>query len=337
MLIQTNISLLPYNTFGIDVLAENLVKLNNFHDFQTLIQEPLSNENKLILGGGSNILFTKNVEGLVIINQMKGIEKIDENEDHVWLKVMAGEVWHEFVLYAIEHQYGGVENLALIPGCVGAAPMQNIGAYGAEVKDTIESVEFWHWEEKQFIVLNNESCEFGYRESIFKKNFKDKIFITSVVFKLNKKHQLNTAYGAIQSQLKTMGVSHPSIKTVATAVIEIRQSKLPNPKLIGNAGSFFKNPTIAKNHFEELVSQYPEMPHFEISNNEFKIPAGWLIEQCGWKGKRIGNSGVHALQALVLVNYGGATGSEIFKLSEEIIDSVNHQFKIKLEREVNIR
>jgi len=336
MLVQKNISLLPYNTFGIDVIAENLVIVKTFQDFQKLIQNPIINENKLILGGGSNILLTKNVEGLVIINQLRGIDKIDENDDHVWLKVMAGEVWHDFVLYAIEHQYGGIENLALIPGCVGAAPMQNIGAYGAEVKDTIESVEFWHWEEKQFKVFDKETCEFGYRESIFKKNFKGKIFITSVVFKLNKKHELNTDYGAIQSQLKAMGVHHPSIKTIVNAVIEIRQSKLPNPKQIGNAGSFFKNPTVSQNQFKTLRTNYPEMPHFEISTNEFKIPAGWLIEQCGWKGKRVGNTGVHANQALVLVNYGGATGSEIFKLSEKIIDSVLKQFEIQLEREVNI-
>lgn len=336
MLVQKNISLLPYNTFGIDVIAENLVIVKTFQDFQTLIQNPIINENKLILGGGSNILLTKNVEGLVIINQLRGIDKIDENDDHVWLKVMAGEVWHDFVLYAIEHQYGGIENLALIPGCVGAAPMQNIGAYGAEVKDTIESVEFWHWEEQQFKVFDKETCEFGYRESIFKKNFKGKIFITSVVFKLNKKHELNTDYGAIQSQLKTMGISLPSIKSIANAVIEIRQSKLPNPKLIGNAGSFFKNPTVSQNQFKTLRTHYPEMPHFQISTNEFKIPAGWLIEQCGWKGKRVGNTGVHANQALVLVNYGGATGSEIFKLSEKIIDSVLKQFEIQLEREVNI-
>lgn len=335
MLVQRNISLKPYNSFGIDVAASHFVELHHEAELMVLTDDATLPAKRLVLGGGSNILFTKNVEALVIKNNMKGIEVAEENEAHVWLQVKAGEVWHELVLYAIAHNLGGIENLAFIPGCVGASPMQNIGAYGVEVKDVIDEVVCWHWEEKRMMVLNNQACNFSYRDSIFKQELREKVLITSVVFKLNKLHKLNTSYGAIQQQLSTMGVHEPSIKAVANAVIAIRKSKLPNPAKIGNAGSFFKNPTISVAQFESIKQHHPDIPSFS-AKYVVKLPAGWLIEQCGWKGYRAGDAGVHTLQALVLVNYGNATGDEIFQLSEKIIASVQAQFGIALEREVNL-
>jgi UDP-N-acetylmuramate dehydrogenase len=331
MLIQEHISLLPYNTFGIDAVAERFTIITD-----TAQLKDIPAGEKHIIGGGSNVLFTKDVDGLVILNRIKGIKVIQEDNTYVWLKVMSGEVWHELVMYAISKTLGGIENLALIPGTVGAAPMQNIGAYGVEVKDVIEKVTAWHWEEQQFITLTNEECQFGYRDSIFKHELKGKVLITDVVFKLDKHHKFHTEYGAIQQQLNDVGIDRLSIKAIADAVIAIRSSKLPDPKQIGNAGSFFKNPTIGKEQFAQLQQQYPAIPSYPVDEQTVKVPAGWLIEQCGLKGIRKGATGVHEKQALVLVNYGGAKGNEVWQLSGEVVDAVAQKFGISLEREVQV-
>lgn len=333
MKLLNNISLKPYNTFGIDVPAEYFTELDNSN---LLAEITALSYIKRVLGGGSNILLTKPVNGLVIHNKLKGITIEKEDSEHVWCRVQSGEVWHDFVLYAINRGFGGIENLALIPGTVGASPMQNIGAYGVEAKETIESVTCWHWQEKAFREYNNEGCRFGYRDSIFKQQLKDKTLITSVVFRLNKKPVYNVSYGAITQELEGMGVTELSVKAIAYAVMKIRTSKLPDPRDIGNAGSFFKNPTISLAHFERLHAHYANVPSYPVSNTLVKIPAGWLIEQCGWKGYRSGDMGVHAKQALVLVNYGHAKGGDIWKLSGEILDSVAERFGIELEREVQV-
>jgi len=331
MHLQQNISLKPYNTFGIDVPAEYFMDLNDINTLPEITSLP---QQKHIVGGGSNILLTQPVSGLVIHNAVKGIAIEREDDAHVWLRVQAGEIWHSLVLYVINKGWGGIENLALIPGTVGASPMQNIGAYGVEAKETIESVTFWYWKEKTFLTYSNRECNFGYRDSIFKHELKDKVFITSVVFKLKKQPAYNKSYGAIEEELENMGVHHLSVKAIAYAVMHIRKSKLPDPKEIGNAGSFFKNPTIAKKQYEELRGIYPNIPSYKVNNALVKVPAGWLIEQCGWKGYRKGDAGVHAKQALVLVNYGNAKGDEIWKLSGEILNSVKEKFGVVLEREV---
>lgn len=336
MNLQQNVSLKLYNTFGMDVVAEFFTTLTHTSQIEELATDTSLPKNKSILGGGSNILLTKNVSGLLIKNELKGIKLVEENDSNVWLQVSAGEVWHDLVIYTINKGWGGLENLSLIPGCVGASPMQNIGAYGVEVKDTIEEVVAWHWEEGKFVELKNDDCEFGYRDSIFKKELKDKTLITSVTFKLNKHHKLNTSYGAIQQQLGVMGVSEPSIKSVSDAVIAIRSSKLPDPKKIGNSGSFFKNPTIPIEQFEKLQTHYPNISSYKVNDTEMKLAAGWLIEHCGWKGYRKGDAGVHEKQALVLVNYGNAKGKDIYNLSSEIVESVKEKFGIELEREVQI-
>lgn len=336
MQIAKHISLRHHNTFGIDVNAAYYTELHQLDDLAELSEKVSGYEGHLVIGGGSNILFTQPVNGLVIKNCLKGIETVEENNAHVWLQVMAGEVWHEFVLHAINNNLGGIENLSLIPGCVGASPMQNIGAYGVEVKDTIDEVVAWDWEKKSFTVFKNKDCRFGYRGSIFKQELKNKVLITSVTFRLDKTHRLNTSYGAIRQELDVMGVSEPTIKSVSEAVIAIRSSKLPDPKKIGNAGSFFKNPAITIEQFDQLKEHYMNIPSYPADDNLVKVPAGWLIEQSGWKGYRNGDAGVHEKQALVLVNYGNATGNEIWKLSEDIIASVKTKFNITLEREVQI-
>lgn len=330
--IQHNISLKPYNTFGIDVSAPGFLSVADAAQLEAIgkLQQP-----KRILGGGSNVLLTSAPEGLVLRNELKGIKKLVEDYDNVWLEVAAGEVWHDLVMYAVGQGWGGVENLALIPGTVGASPMQNIGAYGSEVKDTIVAVTYWHWEKAQFETLNNEQCRFGYRESIFKHELKNKVFITSVVYKLDRKPVFNTSYGAIEQELQQMG-AEASVSNIAQAVINIRQSKLPDPAEIGNAGSFFKNPTIPLSQFNLLKEQHPTIPSYPVGNDMVKVPAGWLIEQAGWKGYRRGDTGVHTKQALVLVNYGGATGREIWELSSDILASIHDKFGIELEREVNV-
>lgn len=331
--LQQNVSLKPYNTFGIDVSAEYFICLSDINALSEITALP---QQKHILGGGSNILLTQPVKGLVIQNKLSGITTIKEDENNVWLQVAAGEIWHNLVLFAINNGWGGIENLALIPGTAGASPMQNIGAYGMEAKETIESVTFWLWDEQTFVTYKNDQCEFGYRDSIFKHSLKDKAFITSVVYKLDKQPKYNTSYGAIAQELENMSVHELSVKAIANAVINIRTSKLPDPKKIGNAGSFFKNPTISKVHFRVLYCKYPDMPSYPVNDTMVKIPAGWLIEKCGWKGYKAGGTGVHEKQALVLVNYGNAKGSDIWSLSSQIVSSVKERFDIELEREVQV-
>lgn len=330
-----NVSLRSYNSFGIDVPAEYMVEIHDREQLHLIgsngsLPQPLH-----ILGGGSNVLLTGAVTGTVILNRINGIEEVREDAEHVWIRAGAGETWHNLVLYAINRDLGGIENLALIPGTVGASPIQNIGAYGVEVKDTIVEVEVWDREKHNLISYTNEACQFGYRDSIFKRALKDKIVVTAVVYKLSKHPVLHTEYGAIKDELNTMGVK-PSVRTIAQAVINIRRSKLPDPAEIGNAGSFFKNPTIDKALFEQLQQQCPTMPSYRVSDDMVKVPAGWLIEQCGWKGYRKGDVGVHAKQALVLVNYGKADGAQIWLLSEEVVASVESKFGIVLEREVQV-
>jgi UDP-N-acetylmuramate dehydrogenase len=334
MEIKQNISLKPYNTFGIDVSTQQFVEVNNLDELKHVLS--INTNPLLILGGGSNMLFTQNFNGLVIKNNFKGISIVHENENEIVLKVGGGEVWHEFVMFCIANNYAGLENLSLIPGNVGASPMQNIGAYGVEVKDLITEVEAFHLKNQETIVFANTECEFDYRSSIFKTAQKGNYFITAVSFKLNKNATINTSYGAIEAELKTMGITSPTIKDVSNAVINIRTSKLPDPKKIGNSGSFFKNPLVTEEVKNNILAKYPDAPNYFQPNGEYKMAAGWLIEKCGWKGKRIGDYGVHVNQALVLVNYGDAKGSDIFQLSEDIIASVNQTFGIKLEREVNI-
>jgi UDP-N-acetylmuramate dehydrogenase len=337
MKIHSDVSLKPYNTFGIDVKAKLFVRFESVQDLQDLLRMPeLKQEEKLILGGGSNMLFTKDFNGVVLQNGISGIEVVREEDDLVYVKAGASEVWHEFVLYALEHNLGGVENLSLIPGTVGASPLQNIGAYGVELKDVfheLEAVDILTGEVKTF---SNEACRFGYRESVFKNELKGQYIVASVTFKLNRQHTLNTSYGAIKSTLEEMQVASPTIQDVSAAVCQIRRSKLPDPAQIGNAGSFFKNPEIPLTLFNLLKEQHPDMPAYPVSELTVKVPAGWLIEQCGWKGKVIDNYGVHKNQALVLVNYGGAAGENIRQLALSIIHSVKEKFGIELHPEVNI-
>jgi UDP-N-acetylmuramate dehydrogenase len=290
----------------------------------------------LILGGGSNILFTQNYEGLVLKNDLKGISIVKEEDDFVYVQAGAGENWHQFVLYCLRKNLSGAENLSLIPGNVGASPMQNIGAYGVEIKDVFHELEALHLKEKMVRKFNSIECEFGYRDSIFKKRYKDQFAILNVTFRLNKKPQYNISYGAIEQKLKQMGVQELSIHAVSQAVINIRNSKLPDPAVIGNAGSFFKNPEISKHKLDELKRIEPGIPSYATNDDKLKISAAWLIEQCGWKGYRRGDAGCNAKQALVLVNYGNASGEQIYELSEEIRQSVKERFGIELEREVNI-
>lgn len=337
MIIQENYSLKQLNTFGIEASAQH------FCAFSTIEQltELLSNKRfvsapKLILGGGSNLLFTKNVDGIVLKNELKGIALIKEDDAYYYVRAAAGEVWHNFVMYCIEHYYAGLENLSLIPGNVGASPMQNIGAYGVEIKDCFHELQAYHIKEKTLHVFNNEECKFGYRESVFKQALKNQFVITAVTYRLNKKPVYKISYGAIEKELEQQGVKELSIRAISDAVCAIRRGKLPDPKVIGNAGSFFKNPEITKNKFQFLQSKFPEIVGYPVENDNIKLAAGWLIEKCGWKGKRKGDAGVHAMQALVLVNYGDATGKEIYTLSQEVMDSVMNTFGVSLEREVNI-
>ena len=334
---QENISLLPYNTFGIFANAKYFTLFSSTEDLKNILQSTEVKTNGLcILGGGSNILLTKDVDKVVLKNELKGIEIISQNNEVALVKCAAGEVWHSFVLWCIENNLYGVENLSLIPGTVGAAPMQNIGAYGVEIKDVFFELEAMQIDSLQMKTFNQAQCEFGYRESFFKRKGKDQYIITSVTFQLNKKANLNASYGAIQEVLTAKQIENPTAKDISNAVIEIRQSKLPDPKDIGNAGSFFKNPEIATKHFLVLKKVYPSMPGYTLTEYLTKVPAGWLIEQCGWKGFRKDDLGVHAKQALVLVNYKQALGAEIYNLSTQILESVKNKFDIVLEREVNI-
>lgn len=343
MNIEQNKQLKPYNTFGISVYAKFFAEVQTEEELLELQQRnEYRNNPVLVLGGGSNILFTKDFDGLVLRNALPGISIVRETENDALVKVAAGEVWHRFVLWTIEQNLGGVENLSLIPGLAGAAPMQNIGAYGVEIKDVFEELEAVHCKtgEKQKFGLID--CEFGYRESVFKNKLKDEFIITSVTLRLVKvlspkaNYRFKTDYGDIKNTLAQMQVSELTLKTISDAVIKIRTSKLPDPAQLGNAGSFFKNPVITKQQFDELALRYPAMPSYWQVDGTVKIPAGWLIEQCGWKGKVIGNTGAHAKQALVLVNYGNATGKEIENLALEIRQSVKEKFGIEIQPEVNI-
>jgi UDP-N-acetylmuramate dehydrogenase len=334
---MSNVSLKPYNTFGIDATAKFFAVFRSVEELKGLINSDVFKEHpSLILGGGSNMLLTKDFDGIVLKNEIKGIEILEENGDFLILKSGAGEVWHDLVLFTIGKNLGGMENLSLIPGTVGASPMQNIGAYGAEIKDTFVSLEAINIQSGNVETFNKEACAFGYRESVFKKALRGKYVIATVTFKLSKKPIFNTSYGAIQSTLDEMGVTEPSVKAISDAVISIRKSKLPDPAKIGNAGSFFKNPEIPETQFQKLKVLYPEMPSFNTAPGYVKVPAGWLNEQCGWKGKVVGDTGVHKNQALVLVNYGDAKGSEVKALAEAIVKSVKEKFGIELETEVNI-
>ncbi|MBJ2175763.1 UDP-N-acetylmuramate dehydrogenase [Aureibaculum sp. A20] len=334
MQIQQNISLQPYNTFGIDVNAKQFVSIESTEALHNLLEQE---KDFFILGGGSNVLLTNNIDKLVVHIAFKGIEIVEQSDHDVIVKVAAGENWHQFVLWCIAHNFGGVENMSLIPGNVGTAPIQNIGAYGVELKDTCLTVEAVAIKTGKTRTFTNAECAFGYRNSVFKNQLKGNYIITNVFFKLTKnKHQLNSSYGAIQAELKKNGVENPTIKNISDAVIAIRKSKLPDPADLGNSGSFFKNPVILASEFKKLQEKFPDVPHYKVSDTEIKVPAGWLVEQSGFKGKRIGNTGSHKNQALVLVNYGNATGKEVLALSKLIQKTVFDKFNIAIEAEVNI-
>ncbi|WP_138429289.1 UDP-N-acetylmuramate dehydrogenase [Fodinibius saliphilus] len=336
-LVESDVDLQPYNTLNISIMAHKFAAVKTTTHLKNILAHPQTKENELlILGGGSNILFTDDFDGLVLHVEIGGLEVVKETEKNVWLKIGAGENWHETVRYCVAQGWAGVENLSLIPGTTGAAPIQNIGAYGVELKDVfeeLEAVDIATGERRQF---SKEDCSFGYRNSIFKNELKGKVIVTEVVLKLSKNPELNTSYGAIQSELEKRGISDPTIRDISDIVIDIRNSKLPNPKETGNAGSFFKNPIVAENIFERIKKHYPEVPGYKMDDDMIKVPAGWLIEEAGWKGKVVGNTGTYRQQALVIVNHGGATGQEILDLAKEIQASVSEQFNIDLVPEVNI-
>ncbi len=336
MEILHNQSLKNYNTFGIDAKAKDFVIAHTADELREILNENRGRE-IFVLGGGSNMLLTRDIEALVVHIAIKGMEIVSEDDEHALVKSMSGENWHEFVLYTISQNLGGLENMSLIPGNVGTTPIQNIGAYGTEIKDTMvecEAMEIATGDVKKF---TREECRFGYRESIFKNEAKGKYIILSVTFRLTKRnHKINTAYGDIQKHLADAGISVPGLKDVSDAVIAIRKSKLPDPKELGNSGSFFKNPIVPKDVYEKAKQEYPEIPHYPVSDDEVKVPAGWMIEKAGFKGLRFGDAGVHKNQALVLVNYGNATGEEILDLSRKIQVAVKEKFGIDIEAEVNV-
>ena len=334
-MISTNTSLKPYNTFGIEASCKQFSTFSSIDELQNILKEEVPSK-LLVLGGGSNILLTQDFDGMVLKNEILGFEIIEENEEYAIVKAGAGEVWHAFVLHCIENNLGGVENLSLIPGSVGASPMQNIGAYGTEIKDIFVELEAFNIKERKVESFDHAACNFGYRESVFKRALKDKYIITSVTYKLSKKHKINTSYGAIEDQLKEFGITNPTIKNVSDAVIAIRSSKLPDPKQIGNAGSFFKNPVVDTSVLAKIQETHERIPNYPAGEGKVKLAAGWLIDQAGWKGKTFGKFGVHKLQALVLVNYGNCTGNDIFNLSSQIISDIQEKFGVTLEREVNI-
>ena len=336
MIIQNNFSLKKYNTFGIEAKAKQFVAVHSVEDLKTVLVENQS-QPKFILGGGSNMLLTQDIQALVIHIDLKGIKVLKEDDNFVWVESQAGENWHEFVLWTIDQNFGGLENMSLIPGNVGTTPVQNIGAYGTEIKDTFVSCDAMNIATQEMKTFTKDDCHFGYRESIFKHEAKDQFIITSVVFKLTKHiHKINISYGDITKELEKQNVITPTLKDVSNAVIAIRQSKLPDPKELGNSGSFFKNPIISKEQFEKARALHPEMPHYVISETEVKVPAGWLIEKAGFKGKRFGDAGIHKNQALVLVNYGNATGQEILNVSRDIQATILKEFGIVIEAEVNV-
>jgi UDP-N-acetylmuramate dehydrogenase len=337
MQVSENVLLKSYNTFGIAATARYFAAFSSVAELQELTAaqrlQPLP---KMILGGGSNILFTQDFNGWLLKNEIKGISVVKEDNDYVYVKAGAGENWHQFVQHCIGLNLAGLENLSLIPGNVGASPMQNIGAYGVEIKDVFHELEALHLQDNHIVTFDNAGCHFGYRESVFKKEYRGQFAILSVTYRLSKQPHFNTSYGAINEELQRMNVSELSIQAISQAVINIRSSKLPDPAKIGNAGSFFKNPAISKAQYTSLHAAFPQLVAYPVANEQFKLAAGWLIEQCGWKGYRKGDAGVHAKQALVLVNYGHAKGNEIYDLSQAVLDSVEEKFGVLLEREVNI-
>jgi UDP-N-acetylmuramate dehydrogenase len=336
MKILHDVSLKSYNTFGIDVKARKLIEITSLEELKEVLRKSYASE-LFFLGGGSNMLLTKDVEQTVLHIDLKGKEVSKTNKDHVIVTAMAGENWHQFVLYCIENNFGGVENLSLIPGNVGTAPIQNIGAYGVEIKDVFESCEALDVQTLELRRFSKEECHFEYRDSIFKNEAKGRYIITSVSFRLTtENHRLNTSYGSIDTFLEEQGITNPEIRDVSNAVIHIRQSKLPDPKVLGNSGSFFKNPVVGKSTLLRLQKEFPEMPFYVLNEEEVKIPAGWLIDRAGFKGHREGDAGVHSRQALVLVNHGNATGQEILALSQKIQERVDNMFGIKISPEVNI-
>jgi UDP-N-acetylmuramate dehydrogenase len=337
MNIIENYPLLKLNTFAVDVKAKYFISINTVNELIELTKTKVFKDLQLlILGGGSNILFTKDFDGLVILNNIKGKEIIDQTQESIFLKIGAGENWHELVMYTVDNGWGGIENLSLIPGNTGTAPMQNIGAYGVEIKETFVELEALEISSGKIVKFNNSDCEFGYRESVFKNKMKNQYIILNITLELKKNPVLNINYGDVKAILESQNINNPSIKEVSNTIISIRQSKLPDPKIIGNSGSFFKNPIVSLNQLEFIKKKYPNVVNYKINENEFKIAAGWMIERAGWKGKKFNNYGVHEKQALVLVNYGLANGMEIFNLSEEIILDIKDKFGITLEREVNI-
>ncbi|MBP6335256.1 MAG: UDP-N-acetylmuramate dehydrogenase [Bacteroidia bacterium] len=330
-------SLRHLNTLGIDVKSDFYAPVHTVEELKELLGQPeVKSLPKLVLGGGSNILFTKDFPGLIIRNEIKGINILREDDAHAFVKAGGGEVWHEFVCHVIDKGFGGLENLSLIPGSVGASPIQNIGAYGVELKDVFHELEAVNLTDGTIKTFSHSACRFAYRDSIFKQEAKGKYLIASVSFRLTKNSKLNTSYGAIEQELKSMGVIHPGISEVSKAVINIRRSKLPDPAEIGNAGSFFKNPEVSVEVYEKLKSEYPEMIAYKTASNRMKLAAGWLIEQCGWKGKVEGRTGMHNKQALVLVNYGGATGEELISHARKVQQSIKEKFGVEMEMEVNI-
>lgn len=338
MLIKENVSLKPYNTFGVEAIAKYFAVASNQDEVREILNWTKENNQKiLLLSGGSNMLIVNDWDGLALKIEMHGIEIVESNEDEAIVKVNSAEVWNDFVQWCIERDLGGLENLSLIPGRAGTAPIQNIGAYGVEIKDTMTELTALEIATGQLRTFTNEQCKFGYRDSVFKNELKGQYLILDVSFKLTKKnHKLHTEYGAIRNELAQMGIENPTIKDVAQAVIKIRQSKLPDPKKIGNSGSFFKNPIIDQKLFNELKLKFPKIVGYPSGDDKVKVAAGWLIENAGWKGKRFGDAGVHKDQALVLVNHGNATGKEIYDLSEKIIQDIFEKYNIQLEREVNV-
>jgi UDP-N-acetylmuramate dehydrogenase len=339
MHLQNNISLKKYNSFGIETITRDFSIFQSKDELIEIVDQYHDRilQSHFILGGGSNILFTHQfLDTVVLKNEMRGIQLYREDEKYFYVEAAAGENWHRFVLYCIKNGWAGVENLSLIPGTVGASPIQNIGAYSVEVKDIIESVEAYHIADKSIQHFTNSDCAFDYRDSIFKNKWKNQFVITKVHFRLNKTPVFRTSYGSIETELEKMRIKELSIQSISDAIIRIRSSKLPDPTIIGNAGSFFKNPCITKDLFEKIKRNYPDFVGYPNKDGSIKIAAGWLIEKAGWKGYREGDVGCHSMQALVLINYGNAKGSEILALSEKIINSINKEFDIKLEREVNI-
>lgn len=336
MTLQKNFSLKHLNTFGIEAKAKLYVQVTHIEILKKVIEENPT-EKLFILGGGSNMLLTQDVDALVMHIDLKGISIVKEDDNHVWVQAQAGENWHEFVQWSLKNDFGGIENLSLIPGNVGTTPIQNIGAYGVEIKDMMESCVGIHIKTLEKRTFLNQECKFAYRESVFKNELKNQYIITAVTFKLTKKnHILNTSYGAIETELKFLNIEKPTIQDVSRAVISIRESKLPNPKILGNSGSFFKNPIISQKQFMNIKAKFPTIPSYDLDNQLVKVPAGWLIEKAGFKGKRFGDAGIHENQALVLVNYGNATGAEIWAVAKDIQKTILEMFNIKIDAEVNV-